>query len=455
MTFYPLSSDLQQHADNFDKGNFSLWYRKYIPLISYSNLDPSDGNKDEKKDKGKSNCINLYKKKYSDISRNSKLTEILKNKHLRQMHFCSSYENNGFKTITINAKLISPMILGLGESHPAETSMVFDHTSGIPYIPASSIKGVNRYSQAVEYILDSKNTEFKDDAPEQESLIPLFFGSQTQKGDILFLDAYPADIPQLKEDIMNPHYNQYYGEDNPNKIKPPSDTENPVPIKFLAVKEGAEFIFRILYKTEKTEELSNEQIKEKIINFFNRSLVKEGIGAKTSLGYGHFGILGYTEPAELKDSFENYLEQFLSEEEKLEKEINDFVAAVKVIDKNNQSLKDTKFEDWRSKDHLKDNEKIAQAFLPLIKKKKSGGDFTKQYLVLKEILKLEEKPENINKDTSDNSEVKLTKKEQAAQKKMEQFINSGSIAKRELRKYKEYKTNFPELYEKISKLPQK
>ncbi|MGM0609238.1 MAG: type III-B CRISPR module RAMP protein Cmr6 [Candidatus Muiribacteriota bacterium] len=449
MTYYPLSSDLQQHAENFDKGNFSLWYRKYIPLNSISKLKPSD------KDNNENNYTKLYKSKYSDISRNSKLKDILKNKHLRQMHFCSSYENQGFKTLTINAKLISPMILGLGESHPAETSMVFDHTSGLPYIPASSIKGINRFSQAVEYIIGENAIKYNDEKPDENSLIPLFFGTQEKKGDILFLDAYPADIPQLKEDIMNPHYNQYYGEGNPNKIKPPSDTENPVPIKFLAVKENAEFVFRVLYKTEKTEELSKEQVKEKITNFFKRSLKKEGIGAKTSLGYGHFEILGYTDPEHLKEGFENYLEQFLSEKEKLEKEINDFIAAVKVIDKNNQSLKDTKFEDWRSKDHLKDNEKIAQAFLPLIKKKKSGGDFTKQYLILKEILKLEEKPENINKDTSDNSEVQLTKKEQAAQKKMEQFISSGSISKKELKKYKEYKTNFPELYEKISKLPQK
>jgi len=445
MAYYPLNINLQEQMTNFDKGNFSLWYNKFIPLSSESQLHPCDNSG------AKDKCINLYKNKYQDFSKNSFLKEKLTKKHTYQMHYCNMCENSGYKTIKIKAKLLTPLVLGIGESHPSETSIVFDRTLGIPYIPASSIKGINRYSRSVEYILESENIDFSYDKPDEKSLIPLFFGSQTKKGDIVFLDAYPVNLPELKEDIMNPHYPQYYGSDGKNTIKAPSDTENPVPIKFLAVKEGAEFVFRVLYSTEKTESNSKEQI----TNFFKRSLTKEGIGAKTSLGYGHFEILGYNEPGDLKKSYDDYLAEFQTEEEKLQKKVDDFISEVKTFDKSQQSQIDSKFNEWRKDEEINELEEIAKAFLPLINKKKSKGDFTQQYLILKEILKLEESSEKAEEEKSESSQPQLTKKEQSAQKKMEQFLNSGNIPKKELKKYKEFKNVFPELYEQISNLPVK
>ncbi|MFO7885088.1 MAG: type III-B CRISPR module RAMP protein Cmr6 [Desulfobacteraceae bacterium] len=468
MAYYPLNSDLQDQMTHFDRGNFSLWYNKFIPLSSASQLDPCDnsGVKDKR--------INLYKNRYLDVSKNTALRDLLQKKHNYQIHLCNMFENSGYKTITIKAALLSPIIPGIGESHPSETSLVFDHTMGIPYIPASSIKGINRYSQAVDYVLETKESPFLDDdedTPAEASLIPLFFGSQTNKGDIVFLDAYPVHIPELKEDIMNPHYPQYYGTDGSTTIRPPSDTENPKPIKFLAVKEGAEFVFRILYRTEKTDIYSKDQINinEKIQNFFKRSLTEEGIGAKTSLGYGRFEIQGYEEPQELKDSFDNYLSEFLSEEERSQEKIKGFIKEVNEINKNQKFLIDSKFDDWQRDEKLKASQEIARAFLPLVKKKKSNKDFTKQYLVLKEILKIDESSENagersentektsekaINQE-SEKTQDKLTKKEPAAEKKMKQFIKKGTISKKDLKNLKEFRKSFPELYNEISKLPVK
>ncbi len=449
MVYYPLNADLQKQMKNFDKGNFSLWYNKFIPLSSESKLKPCKNSDVKDKDKDKDNYINLYKDKYRDFSNNSVLKENLKKKHNHQMHFCDIYKKFDYKTITIKAKLLTPLVLGIGESHPSETSIVFDHNMGIPYIPSSSIKGINRYSRAVEYILETKDINFSENKLAEES----FFGSQTKKGDIIFLDAYPVNMPELKEDIMNPHYSQYYGSDGKNTIKPPSDTENPVPIKFLAVKDKAEFAFRILYKDQKTENLSQKQIEEKIKDFLKRSLTEEGIGAKTSLGYGRFDIQGFSEPHELKESFNSYLEEYQTEEEKFQKKVDNFISSVKSINKTQQSDIDSKFSEWRSDEGLRDVKQIAQAFLPIVKKKKSNGNFTKQYLVIKEILKLEENPVEVNKN--DSSGTKFTKQEQAAEKKMKKILKNGSITKRELKKYKPYRKIFPELYKKISELPQK
>jgi hypothetical protein len=145
----------------------------------------------------------------------------------------------------------------------------------------------------------------------------------------------------------------------------------------------------------------------------------------------------------------------MTEEEKFQKKVDDFVSEVKTFDKSQQSQIDSKFNEWRKDEEINELEEIAKAFLPLINKKKSKGDFTQQYLILKEILKLEESSEKVEKETPETSQPQLTKKEQTAQKKIEQIIKKGCVTKRELRNLREFKNTFPDLYEQISNLPVK
>ena len=81
--------------------------------------------------------------------------------------------------------------------------------------------------------------------------------------------------PQLKPDIMNVHYPDYYGKD-----KFPTDTQSPVPILFLTV-EKTPFQFIIGAKE------SNNSLLKIAFSWLKSALEQHGIGAKTAVGYGY------------------------------------------------------------------------------------------------------------------------------------------------------------------------
>lgn len=203
--------------------------------------------------------------------------------------YCTSFSSEKYEFINISANLVTPLITGIGESHPHEVSMVFDHNLGIPYIPASGVKGIVRFVHTLslwrEGILDDfmkkdekKGMEFVDD--ENCNLILSIFGNQKNRGRVVFLDAYPENIPDLHIDIMNPHYGPYYSDG-----LPPADYYNPTPIKFLTIAKGTSFTFRAV--AERREEMP-----EKVRRALVKALTEEGVGAKTAVGYGRFKIGG-------------------------------------------------------------------------------------------------------------------------------------------------------------------
>jgi CRISPR-associated protein Cmr6 len=179
------------------------------------------------------------------------------------------------------------LIVGLGYESVYETSITLHHIYGIPYIPASAIKGVLRSWIITEYFgekegkLDLKKAEER--ALKDKGFLMLF-GDTDQKGEIAFMDAFPMSEPSIEADIMNPHYGAYYAEG-----KAPVDTKNPIPIMFLTV-TNTSFLFqwgiskadkRILtgiFKDKTIMEVINEKLPE--------ALDLHGIGAKTSAGYG-------------------------------------------------------------------------------------------------------------------------------------------------------------------------
>jgi CRISPR-associated protein Cmr6 len=84
-----------------------------------------------------------------------------------------------------------------------ETAMTLHRVYGLPFIPGSGLKGMTRaYAELVE------------EKSEREREFYRVFGSQRedeeQAGEVIFFDAIPAQVPQLKLDVMNPHYSEYY-----------------------------------------------------------------------------------------------------------------------------------------------------------------------------------------------------------------------------------------------------
>lgn len=290
--FCPYSKRLQTAAKSFSKGNFSLWFNKLIPLDNEIKCEPCDGQGNDKK-KGK--VVQYYETVYNELKNNPALKNLLDEKQRSQKQFCEFYENAGYKIINFKAELKSPLITGIGQPHPNEVGMVFDHTMGIPYIPASSVKGIVRFAHTLELIESGSLQQFlnkeKDGIIESipETKIPAIFGGDADeekegkklKGKVIFLDAYPDKVPDLHVDIMNPHYGDYYSDENGKT--PPADYLDPTPIKFLTVKPGTVFVFKALVSKDSD---SLEPVKIA----FRKALEDEGVGAKTAVGYGRFGI---------------------------------------------------------------------------------------------------------------------------------------------------------------------
>jgi CRISPR-associated protein Cmr6 len=214
----------------------------------------------------------------------------------RKKQIITQLEKEGYKVKNSCLSLSWRLVIGLGASHPQETSMTLHHIYGIPYIPGSAIKGVTRHWAVLKFADNNKkdNEKFEDaikriagalesgndlnievDKITFKDLIEIF-GTQKQQGKVIFFDAYPVGEIKLKVDIMNPHYPKYYSEG-----QPPADWQSPVPIKFLTV-ENTKFQFYLVSKNEDLLKKSSDLLKE--------ALKHHGIGAKTALGYGIFDV---------------------------------------------------------------------------------------------------------------------------------------------------------------------
>lgn len=272
---------------NTQNSNFSL----YFPRMVYWEFEHSDGKFQLYSGEEKNTSKNKWEKTNDDareflcktgnnIIKSKYVEEGLKKKQTLQSEYLVSLKENGIQTFSITAKTSSPFITGLGSGHPTETGMILDRNLGVPYIPASSIKGVLRLSYAIN--ISNGKTEVPDSELEK------YFGwtdtNKSSRGQLVFLDAYPKGNVELKLDIMNPHFGSYYDGTN----KQPVETESPVPIKFLTVKQGTEFVFNCAYVPLDEKDRPDEKVKDDVEKMFATAFSKVGFGGKTSIGYGRF-----------------------------------------------------------------------------------------------------------------------------------------------------------------------
>lgn len=163
------------------------------------------------------------------------------------------------------------LVTGMGEASVYETNLTLHPVYGIPYIPASTIKGVLRHYLA--------------EVPEAPNDIEMIFGNddenssikKTLKGQCIFFDAFPLKAPRIELDVMTPHYPEYYTGD-----KAPADWQSPTPIYFLTVGHGTPFRF-LIGLPENTDNL-----KSRLYRWLKEALETNGLGAKTAVGYGYW-----------------------------------------------------------------------------------------------------------------------------------------------------------------------
>ena len=179
-----------------------------------------------------------------------------------------------------------------------------------PYIPGSAVKGCARHYAWEQW----KNLEDSEEKKEIARLIALTFGYPTNEkrldfylaeifptdfgengkyksfsGSVAFMNATPYRKATLVTDILTCHHHDYYN----GKLTAAIDSEDPVPLPFPTVEKGSTFVFQIipLKNDGKTTEFAKKMLKE--------ALEINGIGAKTSAGYGWF-----TENSSIADKLE-------------------------------------------------------------------------------------------------------------------------------------------------------
>jgi CRISPR-associated protein Cmr6 len=188
-----------------------------------------------------------------------------------------------------NASLDWRMVIGLGGESVLETDITLHHLYGIPFIPASALKGLTR-----AYVTGEVDEHKSEDIEHDDEIIKRNFGSQEHAGTVIFYDAMPLNgITNFVLDIMNPHYPEYYG-----GSKPPTNDQNPVPVTFLTV-TNTTFTFALAPR-DAGKELHVKDV-EQVKAWLQEALQKYGVGGKTSAGYGYFKEAGdkNTVPASL------------------------------------------------------------------------------------------------------------------------------------------------------------
>jgi CRISPR-associated protein Cmr6 len=225
-----------------------------------------------------------------------------------------------------------------------ETNMTLHHVYGVPYIPASSIKGVvrswiitNIFTESIpleEQDFPLVNAEYR--ALKSSKLFCAIFGSpesidrvkfqygkplkkkdkngketdkyetekdtsavgKEQQGKVVFFDGLPISAPEMMPDVINVHYPDWYKEKG---FAAPRDFQKTNPVMFLTVTSNSNFQTAIASDNtgsiEKWDEFAlfanpaglnkDSTLVELATKWLNLALTSHGIGAKTAVGYGY------------------------------------------------------------------------------------------------------------------------------------------------------------------------
>lgn len=276
----------QKHPRFMDKFYIPKDTEKILDLNKCENMNLLI-NKYPEFDNGKANLKANYMyidKKWKDIFKNINGMYINRIRELLSELQSSSYVVRKRK-YEINWKLIT----GLGEASVYESAMKFHHIYGFPFIPASTFKGTIRSWVINNYFGGNEKEALKDEAFSNIFGSPKTQELDEQSGNINFFDVYPIHCPHIELDIINSHYSEYYQD---GVASPPGDYYSPIIINLLTVKDTT---FEFAYGYDSgfcTENLINTKFNGNTENVMNKwideALNYQGIGAKTSAGYGYF-----------------------------------------------------------------------------------------------------------------------------------------------------------------------
>lgn len=175
--------------------------------------------------------------------------------------------------VTRKAEVQGRLSIGLGGEAVIETAITLHRTYGVPYIPGSALKGL-----AANY---ARNRLLEQDWGDKSGAYRTMFGYTESAGYVTFFDALyvPGSGPRGKPlwpDVITVHHPNYY-----QGNEPPADWDSPTPVSFLTA--TGEYLLAIGGPADWVE---------KAYEILALALNEEGIGAKTSSGYGRMEING-------------------------------------------------------------------------------------------------------------------------------------------------------------------
>ncbi len=179
-----------------------------------------------------------------------------------------------------------------GEISDFQLGISFDHTTGLPIITGSTVKGVLKSvfpeagskfkEEKLEYILDivknvignAKTNSTNNKNLEKEisnNWEKIFFGELPNRRQVFF-DAY---FIFNNENIF---YDDYITSHEAGL------TKEPIPIRFLKIKPDVQIRFQFILKDYNANGIQISS--ENILSIFKKILIDWGIGAKRNVGYG-------------------------------------------------------------------------------------------------------------------------------------------------------------------------
>lgn len=231
--------------------------------------------------------------------------------------------------VSIGASLTGRLFMGLPLGSTLETGVSTNHTYGVPMIAGSSVKGaVRAYTEQlfakrkdngeIDFRVEKQNDketlhyQFDDD---KQAIIDVLFGADDDNdpnaGYLIWHDAWwiPKTTSRgelsrgegnrpFAPEVVTVHHQRYYND----QLKEALDIENPVPNQQLAVQGGFYFVIE---GVPAWAEYAGTLLK--------KTLSEQGLGAKSSSGYGYF-VVDNKPLAPYQEMFKQQQEQAILEE---------------------------------------------------------------------------------------------------------------------------------------------
>ena len=256
------------------------------PLESCDNLGLKIDKLNHEIDKGGKE--HEHKDKMLSYLKNFKVQDSLRQSYTHAFKRWQAIMEKQKNTLCFTIESESKVLLGTGNPSVHEFGVNLNKPWGVPYISGSGLKGL-----VSSYLAQNGGEQWhKDDKIQFKSAYQLELFGGTKKSDekreekeksksfigsVMFYDAWllpKHSSDWFCEDIINVHYQGYYKQE-----RLPDGTEEPIPIKIAALNPGLCF-FLVL------------QGRRQYLNFVKEvltaALAGNGIGGKTSVGYGRF-----------------------------------------------------------------------------------------------------------------------------------------------------------------------